>query len=104
MIDTVLPLAAYRAHRVSLRRESIAHRRGRTVQLGPAMRVQFEDLHSVRHQVHEVLHAERCSDPAAVRRTIDDFAHLLPHRIEARVGRFLYHDQFHWLFTQSWIR
>ena len=24
--------------------------------------------------------------------------------VSARVGRFLYHDQFHWLFTQSWVR
>ena len=78
MIDAVLPLPAYRAHRLSLRREAIAHGRARTVQLGPAMRVQFEDAHSVRHQVHEVLHAERCSEPAAVRQTVADFAHLLP--------------------------
>jgi hypothetical protein len=78
MIDAVLPLPAYRAHRPALRREAIAHRRARTVQLGPAMRVQFEDVHGVRHQVHEVLHAERGSDPAAVRQTVADFAHLLP--------------------------
>ena len=24
--------------------------------------------------------------------------------VSARVGRFLYHDQFHWLFTHSWVR
>lgn len=67
------------ADRRSVRRRlAIERRRRRVVLLGPAMRVQFEDVHSVRHQVREVLHAERCTGRSAVRQTIAEFAHLLP--------------------------
>lgn len=56
---------------------AVAHRRARCLLLGPAMRLQFEDETSVRHQIQEVLLAERIADPAQVQHTIDGYAHLL---------------------------
>ena len=60
------------------RREMIAHRRARSMSLGPAIRLQFEDELTVRHQIREVLCAERITDPAAMQHEIDAYAHLLP--------------------------
>lgn len=60
------------------RREMIAHRRARSMSLSPAMRLQFEDELTVRHQIREVLRAERFTDPVAIQHEIDTYAHLLP--------------------------
>jgi hypothetical protein len=60
------------------RRELMAHRRARSVSLGPAMRLQFEDELTLRHQIGEVLRAERVTDPEAMQREIDTYAHLMP--------------------------
>ena len=60
------------------RREMIAHRRARSMSLGPAMRLQFEDELTARHQIREVLHAECITDPVAIQHEIDTYAHLLP--------------------------
>ena len=60
------------------RREMIAHRRARSMSLGPAMRLQFEDELTVRHQIREVLRAECITDPVAIQHEIDTYAHLLP--------------------------
>lgn len=74
----LMSLQTYAACRPAYRERAIAHRRARTVQLGPAMRLQFEDAHTIRYQVQEVLHLERTVDPLAVRRELDTYAHLLP--------------------------
>lgn len=60
------------------RRELMAHRRARSMSLGPAMRLQFEDELTLRHQIGEVLRAERVTDPAEMQREIDTYAHLVP--------------------------
>lgn len=76
-IDTVLPLCSCPRQRRERRIRALAHRRERCLTLGPAMRLQFEDESSVRHQIQEVLLAERIADPAQVQHTIDCYAHLL---------------------------
>lgn len=42
------------------------------------MRLQFEDAHTIRYQVQEVLHLEKAADPRVVRQELDTYAHLLP--------------------------
>ncbi len=69
---------AYAACRPAYRAQAIAYRRLRTLQLGPAMRLQFEDAATIRYQVQEVLHAEGIADPEAARCELDAYAHLLP--------------------------
>lgn len=56
----------------------IAHRRERSLGLGPSMRLQFEDVHTVRHQVSEVLRAEGRASPADALHEMAHYAHLLP--------------------------
>lgn len=46
--------------------------------LGPAMRLQFEDVLTVRYQIQEVLRIGRTDDPATIREEIDRYAHLVP--------------------------
>lgn len=69
---------AYAAYRQEHRMRLIAHRRSRTVALGPAMRVQFEDEVTVRHQIQEVLRTEGIVDDDGVRHEIATYAHLVP--------------------------
>lgn len=77
-IDDLMPLPAYRLFRAAHQCRLIAHRRARTVALGPAMRLQFEDVLTVRYQIQEVLRAERIADAEGVQHEIDTYAHLLP--------------------------
>lgn len=76
-LHSLWPLSGDAERRRQRRRQAIVHRRERCVQLGPAMRLQFEDETSVRHQVLEVLHTERVADAAMARQVIDDYSHLL---------------------------
>jgi hypothetical protein len=71
----LLTLQAYSLRRPALRPAMIRHRRERGLPFGPYMRVQFEDELTVRHQIQEVLYAERHEDAA---HEIATYAHLLP--------------------------
>lgn len=75
--DTLLPLHRYQQQRAGQRAAAIAHRRARSLALGPTMTLQFEDEASVRYQIQEVMHAECIVAAADVQDTIDRFAHLL---------------------------
>jgi hypothetical protein len=76
-LHSLWPLSGDAERRRQRRRQAIVHRHERCVQLGPAMRLQFEDETSVRHQVLEVLHIERVVDAATAQQVIDDYSHLL---------------------------
>jgi hypothetical protein len=65
------------ARREHLRR-MIRHRRQRSLGLGPCMRLQFEDMLTLQHQVHEVMRAEGCTDATALQHELDRYAHLRP--------------------------
>lgn len=74
----LLPLQCYELTRHANRRRMIAYRRARTLDLGPCMRLQFEDALTLRYQVQEVLHAERIIDAQGVRGELETYAQLLP--------------------------
>jgi len=76
--DTLLDPQAYALVRPAYRARMIDVRRTRTVALGPAMRLQFEDAGCVAYQVQEVVRAERITDRGEVQREIDRYAQLLP--------------------------
>ncbi|MFT3665895.1 DUF3501 family protein [Piscinibacter sp.] len=76
--DKLLTLQAYSLSRRAQRQQMIRHRRQRSLTLGPCMRLQFEDELTVRYQIQEVLHAERCGHPDAVEHEIGTYAHLVP--------------------------
>ena len=58
-------------------RTDALQRRERCLLLGSAMRFQFEDETSVRHQILEVLQAECITDAAQAQQVVDSWAHLL---------------------------
>ena len=64
--------------RKSSKREVIAHRRLRSVQLGEQLNLQFEDEHTVRRQIQEMLHIEKIFDEAGIQSEIEAYAALVP--------------------------
>jgi hypothetical protein len=76
--DDLMDAQAYRQYRAAHRRRLAAHREARTVSLGPAMRLQFEDALTVRWQIQEVLRSDNAFDAQSMQHEIDTYAHLLP--------------------------
>jgi len=76
--DSLLTLEAYARVRSSSRAEAIIHRRLRSVALGEHMTLQFEDEHTIRRQIHEMLHIEKIFDEAGIQAEIDAYAPLVP--------------------------
>jgi hypothetical protein len=76
--DSLLTLEAYAKVRTSSRAESIAHRRLRSVALGEHVTLQFEDEHTIRRQIQEMLHIEKIFDEQGIQSEIDAYAALVP--------------------------
>ena len=76
--DNLLTLEAYAKIRKSSKPEAIAHRRLRSVQLGEHVNVQFEDEHTVRRQIQEMLFIEKIFDDDGIQSEIDAYASLVP--------------------------
>jgi hypothetical protein len=74
----LLPLRIYNLHRTAIRQRLIAYKRARTVELGPSMRLQFEDALTVRYQVQEAMRAESIEEPARVEEELASYMQLLP--------------------------
>ena len=87
--ESLLSLRQYQLQRSQQRALSIAHRRRRSLALGPSMWLQFEDEASVRYQIQEVLRAERIVERGAVQHTIDHYAHLLGDGRQWRATLFI---------------
>lgn len=75
---SLLTLEAYARVREAERPAVRAHRRLRSVHLGTSLHLQFEDERTVRHQIQEMLRAERTFEPAGIQAEIDAYAPLLP--------------------------
>ena len=76
--SSLLTLEAYSKIRKSSRPEAIARRRLRSVHLGEHMTLQFEDEHTVRRQIQEMLHIEKIFDEAGIDSEIEAYAALVP--------------------------
>jgi uncharacterized protein DUF3501 len=76
------PLAAYEGVRDAFRKEVIAAKKDRRVQVGPSMTFVFENRLTVKFQVQEILRIERISDPGQVREELEGFNTMLPGRGE----------------------
>ncbi len=76
--ESLLTLEAYAKVRQSSKMHAIAHRRLRSVRLGEHMTLQFEDEHSVRRQIQEMLHIEKIFDEDGIQGEIDAYAPLVP--------------------------
>ena len=76
--DNLLTLEAYSKIRKSSLPAAIAHRRLRSVHLGEHLTLQFEDEHTVRRQIQEMLHIEKVFEEAGIQGEIDVYAALVP--------------------------
>ena len=73
-----MDLPTYERYRRQHRARLIAHRRARSLMLGPSMQLQFEDEITVRYQMQEVLRAGRIVAAPEVEAEIAPYRHLLP--------------------------
>ncbi len=76
--DSLLTLEAYARQRKQGQVLMMAHRRLRSVRLGEHLNLQFEDEHTVRYQIQEMLRIERVFEDEGIQREIDAYAPLLP--------------------------
>ena len=76
--DSLLTLEAYARIRKAVRPEAIAHRRLRSVALGEHVTLQFEDEHTIRRQIQEMLHIEKIFEEAGIQSEIEAYAPLVP--------------------------
>ncbi len=72
------PLPVYETVRDQFRKEVIAAKADRRVQVGPYMTFVFENRTTVKFQVQEVLRIEKISDPAQVEEEVEGFNGMLP--------------------------
>ena len=75
---SLLTLEAYSKIRKSSKAEAIVHRRLRSVRLGEHMTLQFEDEHTIRRQIQEMLHIEKIFEEEGIQSEIDAYAALVP--------------------------
>jgi len=76
--DSLLTLEAYAKVRKSSKPAAIAHRRLRSVHLGEHLTVQFEDEHTIRRQIQEMLHIEKIFDEDGIANELEAYAPLVP--------------------------
>ena len=76
--DSLMTLEAYAKIRKSSKPEVIAHRKLRSVHLGEHMTLQFEDEHTIRRQIQEMLHIEKIFDEDGIQSEIEAYAPLVP--------------------------
>jgi hypothetical protein len=74
----LMSLEQYAAERNRLRREVIAHKQLRTVQVGPNMTWCFEDRTTIRYQILEMLRAERIFESDGIQGELDAYNPLIP--------------------------
>lgn len=72
------PLPVYEGVRDQFRKEVIAAKKDRRVQVGPSMTFVFENRLTVKFQVQEILRVERITDPDQVVEEVEGFNSMLP--------------------------
>ena len=76
--DSLLTLEGYAKVRKSSKMEAIAHRRLRSVRLGEHVTLQYEDVHTIKRQIQEMLHIEKIFDEEGINSEIEAYAPLVP--------------------------
>jgi len=75
---SLMTLEAYARERPKFRARVMAHKRNRTVQLGDHLTLIFEDEHTIRYQVQEMLRVERIFEEEGIREELDAYNPLVP--------------------------
>jgi hypothetical protein len=76
--DSLLTLEAYARAREQFRNEVLAHKRQRTVSIGPDVTLVFEDELTMRYQIQEMLRVERIFEESAIQDELDAYNPLIP--------------------------
>jgi hypothetical protein len=74
----LIGLEQYARERADIRTRIIAHKRNRTVHVGPHATWVFEDRETIRYQVQEMLRAERTFEAAGIQDELDAYNPLIP--------------------------
>ncbi len=76
--DDLLDLETYSRERGDFRTRIVAHKRERTVHLGPHLTFLFEDRQTVLYQIQEMLRIERIFEPEAIDEELQTYNPLIP--------------------------
>ncbi|MBT0960482.1 DUF3501 family protein [Denitromonas iodatirespirans] len=76
--DALWSLETYAERRPAFRQEVMAHKRRRTVHLGPNVTLLFEDETTIRYQIQEMLRIERTFEAAGIQDELDVYNPLIP--------------------------
>ena len=71
-------LEKYAEVRKDFRAKIIQHKKHRNIQLGPNLRLLFEDRLLMQYQIQEMLRIERIFEPAAIQEELDAYNPLIP--------------------------
>jgi hypothetical protein len=74
----LMSLEQYARERDAFRARVIAHKRNRTVAVGPNMTWVFEDQLTIQYQVQEMLRIERIFEPAGIQEELAAYIPLIP--------------------------
>jgi hypothetical protein len=74
----LLGLEQYARQRAEIRTRVMAHKKNRTVHVGPHATWLFEDRETIQYQVQEMLRAERIFDAAGIQQELDSYNPLIP--------------------------
>ncbi len=76
--ESLLTLEAYAKERKDFRVRVIAHKKQRTIHLGPHLTLLFEDELTIRYQIQEILRVEKTFEEEAIQDELDAYNPLVP--------------------------
>jgi len=76
--DSLMTLEAYSRERNEFRSKVLAHKKNRTLGVGPNLTLVFEDELTMRYQIQEMLRAERIFEAEGIQDEIDAYNPLVP--------------------------
>lgn len=76
--DSLMTLEAYSRERSKFREKVLAHKKHRTLGVGPNVTLVFEDELTMRYQVQEMLRVERIFEEAGIQDELDAYNPLVP--------------------------
>ncbi len=76
--DDLYTLEAYAAARPQFRAKVLAHKKNRTVALGPNATLYFEDRLTIQYQIQEMLRVERIFEAESIQDELDTYNPLIP--------------------------
>jgi hypothetical protein len=85
----VLPNAEYQARRKEFRDQVLDYKSDRTLALGPHLTLSFENRHTVRYQLQEMLALEKITERGSVARTLAACNELIPDGNNWKAGCFV---------------